>query len=75
MRNCIYLLGPLLHIGGVVEVEVDPSNFSWWERGRVGVEVRCTVYFVGPPPHFGGMVELEVYPSNFSWMRRGREVW
>ena len=55
-------------------VEIDPSNFSWWERGRGGVEVRCTIYFVGTLPHFGGMVEVEVYSTDFSWWRHGRGV-
>ena len=48
------------------------SNFSWWERGRGGVEVRCTIYVLGPPSHFEGVVE--VCPSNFSWGRRGKDM-
>ena len=51
-------------------VEVDPSNFSWWEHGRGGVDVRYSRYFEGPVPQFGGVVE--VYPSDFSWRQRGR---
>ena len=29
----------LLRFGGVVEVEVQPSNFNWRRRGRGGAEV------------------------------------
>ena len=36
VRYSIYLLQHLRHFGGVVEVEVDPSNFNWRRRGRGG---------------------------------------
>ena len=35
----IYFLQPLPRFGGVVEVEVYPSNFNWRRHGRVGGEV------------------------------------
>ena len=33
-------MGPVPHFGGVVEVGVYPSNFSWSRRGRGVVEVE-----------------------------------
>ena len=39
MRYSIYYLQCLLRFGGVVEVEVQPSNFNWRSRGRGGAEV------------------------------------
>ena len=36
VRYSIYFLQHLLRFGGVVEVEVDPSNFNWRRRGRGG---------------------------------------
>ena len=39
MRYSIYFLQALPRFGGVVEVEVDPSNFNWRRRGRGGAEV------------------------------------
>ena len=39
MRYSIYLLPHLPRSGGVVEVEVDPSNFNWRRCGRGGGEV------------------------------------
>ena len=35
----LYLLQSLPHFGGVVEVEVCPSNFNWIRHGRGGGEV------------------------------------
>ena len=35
----IYFLQSLPHFGGVVEVEVCPSNFNWIRHGRGGGEV------------------------------------
>ena len=35
----IYFLQPLPRFGGVVEVEVYPSNFNWRRHGRGGGEV------------------------------------
>ena len=69
---------PLPRFGGVVEVEVDPSNFIWRWWGTGVVEVRYSIYFLQPLPRFGGVVEVEVCPSNFNWRRRSRgggEVW
>ena len=53
---CIYFLQPLPRFGGVVEVEVYPSNFLK-RRGRVGGEVRYGVYVGQPLSHFGGVVD------------------
>ena len=39
VRYSIYFLQALPRFGGVVEVEVDPSNFNWRRRGRGGAEV------------------------------------
>ena len=39
VRYSIYFLQCLLRFGGVVEVEVDPSNFTCTRRGRGGGEV------------------------------------
>ena len=39
VRYSIYFLQCLLRFGGVVEVEVQPSNFNWRRRGRGGGEV------------------------------------
>ena len=36
VRYSIYFLQHLPCFGGVVEVEVDPSNFNWTRRGRGG---------------------------------------
>ena len=36
----IYFLQPVPSFRGVVEVEVDPSNFNWRMWGRGVVEVR-----------------------------------
>ena len=72
----IYFLKRLPRFGGVVEVQVDHSNFNWRRWGRGVVEVRYSIYFLQPLPCFGGVVE--VCPMNFSWRRRGRggeEVW
>ena len=55
---------PLPQFGGVVEVEVCPSNFSWRRRGRGVVEVRNCLYLLGPLPHFWGVVEVEVCPTT-----------
>ena len=35
VRCSIYFLQPLPRFGGVVEVEVDPSNFNWRSGGEV----------------------------------------
>ena len=39
VRCSIYFLKCLPRFEGVVEVEVDPSNFNWRRRGRGGGEV------------------------------------
>ena len=46
VRYSQYILQPVPRVGsvvprfgGVVEVEVDPSNFNWRRRGRGGGEV------------------------------------
>ena len=39
MRHSIYFLQPLPCFGGVVEVEVCPSNFNWIRCGTGGE--RC----------------------------------
>ena len=82
VRYSIYFLQHIPHFGGVVEVQVDPSNFNWRRCGRGGgevlVEVRRSIYFLQHLPRFGGVVEVEVQPSNFNWRRCGRgggEVW
>ena len=36
VRYSLYFLQDLPRFGGVVEVEVDPSNFNWRRRGRGG---------------------------------------
>ena len=36
VRYSIYFLQHLSRFGGVVEVEVDPSNFNWRRHGRGG---------------------------------------
>ena len=36
VRYSMYYLQCLLRFGGVVEVEVQPSNFNWRRRGRGG---------------------------------------
>ena len=36
VKYSIYFLQPVPRFGGVVEVEVDPSNFNWRRRGRGG---------------------------------------
>ena len=46
VRYSIYFLQPVPRFGGVVEVEVDPSNFNWRMWGRGGVEVRYSIYFL-----------------------------
>ena len=68
VRYSIYFLQTLPCFGGVVEVEVDPSNFNRRRWGRVVVEVRYSIYF----PVLG------VWYFNFNWIRRGTgggEVW
>ena len=78
MRYSISFLQPVPRLGGVVEVEVNPSNFNRRRWGRVVVEVRYSIYFLQTLPCFGGVVEVEVCPSNFNWIRRGTgggEVW
>ena len=82
VRYSIYLLTHVPRFGGVVEVEVHPSNFNWRKHGRGGgrgvVEVRYSIYLLTHLPRFGGVVEVEVHPSNFNWRRHGRgggEVW
>ena len=78
MRYSIYFLQHLPRFWGVVEVEVDPSNFNWRRCVRGVVEVRYSIYFLKHLPRFGGVVEVEVDPSNFNLRRRGRgggEVW
>ena len=71
VRYSIYLLQTLPRFGGVVEVEVDPSNFNRTRWGRGVVEVRYSIYFLQPVPRFWGVVEVEVDPSNFNWRRWG----
>ena len=39
VRYSIYFLQHLSHVGGVVEVQVDPSNLNWRRHGRGGGEV------------------------------------
>ena len=39
VRRSIYFLQHLPHFWGVVEVEVQPSNFNWRRCGRGGGEV------------------------------------
>ena len=39
VRYSIYLLTHLPRFGGVVEVEVHPSNFNWRRHGGGGGEV------------------------------------
>ena len=39
VKCSVYLLQPVPRFGGVVEVEVDPSNFNWRRHGRGGGEV------------------------------------
>ena len=39
VRYGIYFLQHLPRVGGVVEVQVDPSNFNWRRHGRGGGEV------------------------------------
>ena len=78
VRYSIYFLKHQPHFGGVVEVEVDPSNFNWRRLGRGVVQVRYSIYFLQHLPRFGGVVEVEVHPSNFNWRRCGTgggEVW
>ena len=58
VRYIIYFVRPLPQFGGVVGVEVCPSNFSWRRHGRGVVEVRNCLYLLGPLPHFWGMVEV-----------------
>ena len=60
VRHSIYLLPHLPRFGGVVEVEVDPSNFNWRRWGRGVVEVRYSTYLLQPLPRFWGVVEVEV---------------
>ena len=72
MRYSIYFLQHLPRFGGVVEVEVDPSNFNWRRWGRGVVEVRYSIHFLKCLPRFEGVVEVQVHPSNFNWRRRGR---
>ena len=50
VRYSIYFLQHIPHFGGVVEVQVQPSNFNWrrWRRGVV--EVRYSIYFLQPLP-------------------------
>ena len=78
VRYSIYFLEPLPRFWGVVEVEVDPSNFNWRWWGTGVVEVRYSIYFLQPLPRLVGVVEVEVHPSNLNWRRRSRgggEVW
>ena len=63
VRHSIYFLQTLPCFGGVVEVEVDPSNFNRRRWGRGVVEVRYSIYFLQTLPCFGGVVEVEVTPS------------
>ena len=42
----IYFWQPVPSFRGVVEVEVDPSNFNWRMWGRGVVEVRYCIYFL-----------------------------
>ena len=46
VRYSIYFLQPVPRFRGVVEVEVDPSNFDWRMWGRGVVEVRYSIYFL-----------------------------
>ena len=39
VRYSIYFLQHLPRVGGVVEVEVDPSNFNWRRHSTGGGEV------------------------------------
>ena len=39
VKYSIYFLQPLPRFGGVVEIQVYCSNFSWRRRGRGGGEV------------------------------------
>ena len=39
VKYSVYFLQPVPRFGGVVEVEVDPSNFNSRRRGRGGGEV------------------------------------
>ena len=71
VRYSIYFLQTLPRFRGVVEVEVDPSDFNRTRWGRGVVEVRYSIYFLQPVPRFGGVVEVEVDPSNFNWRRWG----
>ena len=64
VRCSRYFLKHLPRFGGVVEVEVDPSNFNWRRWGRGVVEVRYSTYFLQPLPCFGGVVEVEGCPIN-----------
>ena len=34
VKYSVYFLQPVPRFGGVVEVEVDSSNFNWRRRGR-----------------------------------------
>ena len=65
IRRSIYFLQHLPRFWGMVEVEVQPSNFNWRRCGRGVVEVRCSRYFLKHLPRFGGVVEVEVDCSNF----------
>ena len=69
MRYSISFLQPLPRFGGVVEVEVDPSNFIWRWWGTGVVEVRYSISFLQPVPRLGGVVEVD--PSNFNRRRWG----
>ena len=62
VRYSIYFLKHRPRFWGVVEVEVDPSNFNWRRLGRGVVEVRYSIYFLQPLPRFGGVGEVEVCP-------------
>ena len=64
VRCSRYFLKHLPRFRGVVEVEVDPSNFNWRRWGRGVVEVRYSTYFLQPLPCFGGVVEVEDCPIN-----------
>ena len=57
----------------MVQVEVDPSNFSWRRWGRGVVDIRYSTYFLQAVPRYGCVVEVEVDPGNFNWRRRGRD--
>ena len=54
----IYFLQTAPRFWGVVEVEVDPSNFNRRRWGIGVIDVRHSIYFLQTLPCFGGVVEV-----------------